>query len=328
MMAQRANRKGDYVMRRTSLTVAMIAVLFLVGVVPARAQIAGPIQLIPVVVKAKGRAGTLWRSDLSITNLTSTAQTVTAAYFPEEQATLPPLSHTHTITLQPHQTVLVQDVVGSWFSQFGDNTKGALMVFTGQADIGDVAHMSSILRWQGEGEASPALAVSSRAYNAANPNATYGQTVPATLLGYFFGIASGKLTGVRQDSKFRTNIGVFNFSALTAPVQITVYDQDGHQLAQKTENVEAYSMGQWNLKNEFGVDGLTNGLVDVRLDPSVASQDPCGDTAGSLSPVLLAYYSKNDNTTGDAEFGIAQADWRDFAVQCDQSPMDGCSTAF
>ena len=315
-------------MRRTSSLVILISVLAAFATLPVQAQIAGPIQFIPVVVKAKGRAGTLWRSDLSITNLTTTAQTVTAAYLPEKRATIPPLSHTHTFTLQPHQTVLVEDVIESWFPEFGDNTKGALMVFAGQANLGNMAHMSSILRWQGEGETSPALAVSSRAYNAADPNATYGQTVPSSLLGYFYGIASGKLTGVRQDGRFRTNIGVVNFSALTAPVQITVYDRNGHQLAQKIENVEAYSLRQWNLKDEFGVDGLTNGLVDVRLDPTVASQDPCGDTAGSLSPILLAYFSKNDNATGDAEFGIAQADWRDFAAQCDQSPMDGCSTAF
>ncbi len=315
-------------MRRVSLTLVLAFCTILLGNNVSHAQIAASVQFLPVVVKAKGRAGTLWRSDVSITNLTSTTQTVTAAYLPEQHANIPPLSYTHSISMAPHQTVLVEDIIGSWFSQFGDNTKGALLVYAGEPDLGDVAHMSDVLRWQGEGEASPSLAVSSRAYNAANPAATYGQTVPSNLLSYIYGVASAQLTGIRQDDRFRTNIGVLNLSPITAPAQITVYGEDGRQLAQKTENIEAYSLRQWNLKDEFGVDGLKNGLVDIRIAPSVAAQDPCGNLAGSLSPMLMAYFSKNDQATGDAEFSIAQPDWRDLPDQCDEGPMDSCPTSF
>lgn len=316
-------------MRRIPLVLLLASILVLAGTGVGRAQIAGPAQLLPVVVKAKGRAGTLWRSDVAITNLTDTTETVTAAYLPEKQANLPPLSHTHSITLGPNQSVLVEDIIGNWFPEFGDNTKGALLVYTGEPSLGQVtAHIQAVLRADGEGEASPALAVTSRAYNAADPNATYGQTVPPNLFSYFFGIASAKLTGVRQDSRFRTNIGVINLSPLSAPVQISVYDDAGQEVAQKTETIEAFSLRQWNLKDEFGVDGLQNGLADLRVEPSTANLDPCGDTAGSLSPLLMAYYSKNDNATGDAEFAIAQADWRDYAAQCSESPMDGCPVAY
>jgi len=69
-------------------------------------------------------------------------------------------------------------------------------------------------------------------------------------------------------------------------------------------------------------------LVDVRLDPAVAAQDPCGQQAGKTMPLLSAYFSKNDNETGDAEFNIAQPDWREVAEQCGQTPMDGCATPF
>ncbi len=316
-------------MRRPLLSVMLVAFLAVLGTSIVQAQTASPVQLIPVVVKAKGRAGTLWRSDVSITNLTNTTQTVTAAYLPEDRANIPPLQYTHSISLGPNQTVVVEDVIGKWFSQFGDNTKGALMVYIGEPSLGGtVAHIRDVVRAGGEGEASPALTVTSRAYNAANPEATYGQTVPPDLFSFFFGIATAKLTGIRQDSRFRTNIGVINFSPLSAPVQITVYDGNGTQLARKTKTVPAFSLSQWNLKTEFGVDGLSNGLVDLRVDPSTAGQDPCGDTAGSLSPLLMAYYSKNDNNTGDAEFAIAATDWRDLAAQCNETPMDGCPTAY
>jgi hypothetical protein len=40
--------------------------------------------------------------------------------------------------------------------------------------------------------------------------------------------------------------------------------------------------------------------------------------------MLVAYYSKNDFITGDAEFGVAQVDWRQYAVECHESPMDQC----
>jgi len=293
------------------------------------AQFVGPIHFVPVVVKAKGRAGTLWQSDVSITNLTDTEQTVTAAYAPEKHANLPPMGNVHTTNLAAHQTILVKDILGSWFPEFGDNTKGVLLVFAGQPDFGlDLEHLQEALRFRDQTEPVPVLAVSSRAYNAANPDATYGQTVPANTVSYFFGVASGKLTGIRQDQRFRTNIGVANYSPLAASVQITIYDASGQQLTRKIKTVEAFSMRQWNLKSDFGIDGVEDGLVDIRVDPAVASQDPCGTLAGKMAPLLSAYSSKNDNATGDAEFNIAQPDWREVAIECGQTPMDGCASPF
>ncbi|NOZ79561.1 MAG: hypothetical protein GXP48_10365 [Acidobacteria bacterium] len=305
--------------------VGALVVAVLAAAVPASAQVVSPVHFLPVVVKAKGVAGTLWRSDVSITNLTNKAVTVTAAYLPEKQTNFPPLQHTHEFTLQSRQTILVEDVVGKWFPGFGDNTKGAMLVYTENPSFSKGMFLSKdALMAQGKGEAAPSLAVTSRAYNAANPDATYGQTVASNPYGYFFGIAAGEMTGMRQDTRFRTNIGVVNLSGLTAAVLVTVYDETGRLLAHKTEHVEGFSLRQWNLKREFGVDGLHDGLVEVKIDPSVANQDPCGNTAGGLSPMLVAYYSKNDFATGDAEFGVAQVDWRQYAVECHESPMEQC----
>ena len=304
---------------------SVLLVAVLVTAASASAQVVSPIHFLPVVVKAKGVAGTLWRSDVSITNLTNKAVPVTAAYLPEQQTNFPPLQYTHQITLQSRQTILVEDIVGKWFPQFGDNTKGAMLVYSGNPSFGQgMIVTKDMVVAQGKGEASPALAVTSRAYNAANPDATYGQTVASNPYGYFFGIAVGEMTGRRQDNRVRTNIGVVNLSGLMASVQVTVYDETGRLLAQKPEDVEGFSLRQWNLKGEFGVDNLHDGLVEIKIDPSVVNQDPCGNTAGGLSPMLVAYFSKNDYVTGDAEFGVAQVDWRQYAVECQQSPVDQC----
>ncbi len=310
--------------RRVCVVAFMIAVV--AGSVPALAQIALPVQFLPVVARAAG-VNSLWRTDVSITNITNSSVTVTAAYLPEAQTNFPPLKYTHQITLQSKQTILIEDVVGKWFSQFGNNTKGAMFIYAEQPSLGKDLVFGQGLSWvQSKGTASPSLVVTSRTYNAANPDATYGQTVPANPYSFFMGIAAGEMTGMREDDHFRTNIGVVNLSGLTAPVQITVYGPSGQLLAQKTENVEGFSLRQWNLKREFGVTNLQDGLVEVKVDPSVANQDPCGDTAGALSPLLVAYYSKNDNATGDAEFGIAQVDWRQYSVECQESPSDQCPT--
>ncbi len=292
-----------------------------IAAIPVAAQVVSSVQFVPVVARSNG-VGSLWRTDLSITNLTNSAVQVTAAYLPADQANFPPLKYTHQMTMQSKQTILVQDVVGKWFPQFGDQTKGALLVYTNAPAFGK--DLRDMIRAQDKGTAAPALAVTSRTYNATDPNSTFGQTVPADPYSYIYGIAVGEMTGMEQDDRFRTNIGVVNLSGLTAPVQITVYGAAGQLLAQKTENIEGYSLRQWNLGHEFGVSNLQNGLVEVKIDPSVANQDPCGTTAGSLSPMIVAYFSKNDNTSQDAVFGVAQVDWRQFAVECQEGPMDGC----
>ena len=72
----------------------------------------------------------------------------------------------------------------------------------------------------------------------------------------------------------------------------------------------------------------TGGRVEVSVDPSTEAWTPCSVSYGFMgtdaAPALVAYYSKVDNVTGDAEFGIGQVDWEQQGIDCGETPTDDC----
>ncbi len=306
--------------RRTFLgTLVLVLALALAG--PAAAQMASPVHLVPVVVKASGYAGTDWRSDISISNLSDATVTVGLAYFPGGRDNTWTMTFPVTLQLAPGETRLVQDVIGTLFPEQGSSTKGPLLVMAENA-VG--------------GTTSPRLAVTSRAYNAADPSATYGQTVPSTQLAVVSAEGVAVMTGVTQNDRFRTNIGIVNLSSRLLPTpgfprlkaRIRIYDGSGTLLHDGVREVESLSLRQWNLERDFGITDLQDGLVEVSVDPSTEGYDPCAVSFGFMgtasAPALVAYYSKVDNATGDAEFGIGQVDWEQHGIDCGETPTDDC----
>ena len=306
---------------RSRMTFGMVLLIAVALALPASAQIVMPTHIVPVVVKASGYAGTDWRSDLSISNLSDGRATVGLAYFPANHDNSWMMTFPVSVDIPAKGTLQIEDVIGTFFSSYGTNTKGALFVM-----LEDV---------QG-GVEEPRLAVSSRAYNAANPERTYGQTVPSTQLGIVSGEGVSVMTGVRQDARFRTNIGVVNLSSTLYPTpqfqrleaRIRIYNGQGTLVYDGVKEVEGLSLRQWNLEQDFGIDELSAGRVEVSVDPSTEGYDPCATSYGfmgtSPSPALLAYYSKVDNATGDAEFGIGQVDWTRHREDCGEAPTDDC----
>lgn len=294
---------------RTFAIVALIGVVVMTCVAPAEAQFASPLQILPVVAKVAGAQGTDWRSDMSISNLSDSAVTVGLQFFREARSNTFTGSFAKTITLAAGETRVVEDVLGTYFSSEG-NTKGmlvAMVVSGGGADGG-------------------LLAVGSRTYNAADPDATYGQSVSPSFISFIYGLGRSVIPGASWDARVRTNIGVCNFGPQTAAIVIDIYNGGGTLVKSASKTVEAFSLRQWGLA-DLGVSNLTGGRVEVRLDSGAAGFDPCDlSTTPFLGSMLTAYYSKVDNATGDAEFGYGQLDWSSFVAECDQDPTDPCGT--
>lgn len=278
---------------------------------PALGQFASPVHLLPVVAKIKGQAGTDWVTDVAISNLSGSWVALTLQYFPEARDNPFPSSLTATITLDGSETRIVADVLGSLFPQVGGQSKGALLIMAR-----DPSGMNP----------EPQLAVTSRTYNNFNPDRTYGQTVPSTLL-WVWGGGKAVLTGVRQDSRFRTNIGVVNLSmGVPNPprlkVKLRIFGPLGGPVRELTQEIPALSLRQWNLA-ELGVSTMPAGRVEVTIDPADPLYNPCQVRSDPSQPgaAFLAYYSKVDNATGDAEFGLGQIDWS--AYQSCPEPPEG-----
>ena len=191
-------------------------VAWLVGVVaafsvqPAEAQFASPLQILPVVAKVAGAQGTDWRSDMAISNLSDSAVTVGLQFFREARSNTFTGSFAKTITLAAGETRVVEDVLGTLFPSEG-NTKGMLLV----------------MAVSGGGADGGMLAVGSRTYNAANPNATYGQSVSPSFVSFIVGLGRSVIPGASWNTRVRTNVGVCNFGPQSAAIVIEIYNGAG-----------------------------------------------------------------------------------------------------
>lgn len=274
----------------------------------ASAQVASSVALIPVVAKTAGAAGTDWRSDVSVSNLSPFAVEVVAGFFREARNNALSFDFPTVATLQAGQTVTAGDVLGTWFPAEG-NTKGALLIMAEPAGAGEPEQVR--------------LAVSSRTYNNADPNATYGQSVDPSFMGMVYGRGLSVLTGVRHDQRFRSNVGVLNLSPAPVQVLVTTYNGSGAQVAQVAKTVESLSLRQWALDG-LGVPTLADGRTEVEIDPATITWDPCdqGSWTGFNAGFFLAYLSKVDQATGDGEFHLGQVDWSQFEADCGQAPDD------
>jgi hypothetical protein len=278
----------------------------------AEAQISvSPFHIIPVVAKIKGDAGTDWVSDVSVSNISAGVADVTAIFFPEATNNSFPFfgkaSATYDLTLQAGQTLMVNDVIATWFPGQGDSIKGVLLIF-GEAD-GDEA----------------LLAVATRTYNNADPSKTYGQGIGSGVLNVVWGSGTSVLTGVRHDNRFRSNIGVVNFTPLELTVLLDIYDASGTLVRQQIRTIETFSSRQYSLSS-LGVNNLAGGRVEVYVDPATITWNPCNAPMpgfeGLQFGAFIAYLSKVDSGSGDAEFAMGLSNWSEYADDCGEQPIE------
>lgn len=289
--------------------VLSVVIASLIAIPAAEAQIVSPFHIVPVVAKVAGAAGTDWMTSMSTSNISDVRADVTATFYRENTDNMPFMGPTREFSLDPGQTLTVADVLGTWFPGQG-NTKGFLILLAEPAT--------------GDGDA--LLAVSARVFNNANPSATYGQTVSSSLFSMLFGRGVAVLPGAQWDGGKRSNVGVVNISGQPIDIIITTYAANGAVVATAARRVSTFSMGQWSLQ-QLGVSNLSSpGRVDVMLDPDGIIWDPCDPLGGGIGAFgsFIAYMSKVDGVTGDAEFGLAQNDWTLFEVDCGFEPGDDC----
>jgi hypothetical protein len=297
-------------MRTAFLRIGLASVVLLLAV-DAGAQAPLPVYVVPVVVKAPGAGGTTWSTDLFVTNLGTRQVKVSAHYFVAGRTnTFNGTFAKPDVTLVAGQTLLVSDVIGTWFPSAGANTKGWLFI----ADTSPVDCTAD------EPEVAK-LAVSARVFNRASATATYGQIVEASWAAMNMSAEPTVFTGIRNGGTAvpgsRTNLGVANLSTVPITVEIKAYRSGGAQAGVTTRDIPALSLQQWDMQSlgfpTFGA----GGRVAIRLVSP--NYNPCDDgestpgcvdrcTEGcngrySFSDVKLfvAYASNVDNATGDGE---------------------------
>lgn len=262
----------------------VILSLPILATVPVAAQEIDSVQLFPVVARTSGVGTAQWVSDLSIHNLMAEPVTVGIQFFPENQANSFDPTFPDRVELGARETRVIEDVLATVFG-YSSNIKGALLVST-DADM-----------IPGNPDETRILAVT-RTYNAADPNGTYGQTVPA-LEAQAVTEAPLVATGARNDARFRSNLGIVSLSIVEeVRVHFRILGPDGAELATGVRTLPTATIRQWSF-DQLGVDRVEGAVtVELWLDPDSISPDPCADFANTL----MGYVSKVDNGTGDAEF--------------------------
>lgn len=224
---------------------------------------------VPAAASSHGINGTFFRSDLWLVNSSPTAPTtVTLTYdcFTGQTCGTTPT----TITLQPQQSQLLQDVIGTTLGAPG--TAGAIQI-SYEAGTGPVSARSRVFTTTASGGA-------------------FGTTIPAIPFtrarsqALFLGLSS---SGSDLSIGFRSNAGAFNPSAQPTTVTFSLYDQTGATLGATTKSFGAHEAAQLS-PNIFALVGagtvITNNAYLV-----VTATAP-----------IFPYVIVIDNQTGDPSY--------------------------
>ena len=219
-------------------------------------------------------------------NVTDETLTVGTQFLPADQANLFDPSFPDRFILGPHETRVFEDVLHELFG-YDSELKGSLLFTVDSSLIAGNPDGAKIL-------------AATRIYNTGDPAGTFGQTVPALSLTINAAGTPSVATGARHDSRYRSNLGIASLTLISdITVHYRVRTEDGSVLREGSRELQPSSMSQWSFQ-QLGVP-VTEGplTVELWLDPSDVLPDPC---ATNFPNMFIAYVSKVDGGTGDAEF--------------------------
>ncbi|HVN76108.1 MAG TPA: PKD domain-containing protein [Thermoanaerobaculaceae bacterium] len=251
--------------------------------IPAVTPPTSPIYL-PAVAHNPGLNGTIWRSDLQVTNPATAGHIWEVKFLPRGGGA--PV--TRPVTLAPHASVYLDDAIGWAYN-------GAITEDT------NVNGMLRIAPADGSGLYP---VVQARSYNR-TPNGTFGQNITPTTAEMGVSATSANtrlvLAGMSSEDIARTNIGFVTFSESSPTVFAAYfYDESGNVLNPKGTDTKplpytfAMAPGGWNqdrlenrFRNAFGA-SLPAGLRAISAVVFVTGGGP-----GTVYATVI------DNMTGD-----------------------------
>jgi hypothetical protein len=313
-------------MRKAFLTLAVVLCLLSSA---AAAQLVNSFHFVPVVAKAAGLNGTQWKSDITVTNVGTTAVLVGMRLFYSGSSN----SFDGTLPFQfwanPGESVTWEDFVAQYSYYIKTPAQG-----TGFIVVADITPVNCNV--SSPPTAYPGLlAVTSRTYNTGDPKGTYSTAADPNLAGMNYTTYPSVIPGVRHTGTaapgFRTNLSVSNFSTTRIKILVKIFNAAGALVVPESpQTVEALSFRQWAL-SDFGVTnlGATPGRIEIRLDPTQVA-DPCTSVTDTFctnpcdpkkcptkyalrsQPTFFVYGSMVDNGTGDGVMLSPVVDWQGY----------------
>jgi len=344
----------------TSITRQAVVLALVLGVtVPAAAEFrAADLLFVPVAAHNEGVGGTLWRTDLSITNVDEVAIDLCIFYFPSGLfSNAAYLSREYGLggresegwghldetlaDIPPEGTVVLEDVVSTWLDQLAVGTSlGAMVIFAYEAGTLD----------QPDGRVFRNAVAHTRTYNETtiwvpdpdNPDefvetpTTYGQGIPAVP---WYNLADPSyvsdqgdfsyyvLTGGQESETSRYNVGLFNCSdAQTSVILViqplqsdgTAFLDDQGDILVQFVTLPPLAHVQYNR-----LLATTFQLEDVASVMVKVSFYSWSTTSPEPVPRFAAYGSQVDGTSGDPT-AVLPSFTEPYNVEC-MWPADGAA---
>jgi subtilisin-like proprotein convertase family protein len=223
--------------------------------------------MVPVVAKIRGQAGTDWKTELVIANLSDDELAVLVEYRPRRQQ--PGSPAVANLTLGPGMLWKSDDAVTDLFSL--DRAAGSLRIVVPDG---------------------PArIAASARVFNQ-TAGGSYGQFVPGVAEGV--GLRATSIH-VDEDASNRTNLGVCEVGGNAVQIRCEVIDSIGRTAGEPIHlNLDPFELVQ------------INGVFEaVAADDSANARVECVSESGHQS--WIAFASVVDGVTGDAIYVPAQS---------------------
>ncbi len=223
---------------------------------------------IPAGARAAGTAGSYWLTDIAVTNFSNGVATANLAYLAKNQDNSNPLNA--SLALAMGEQVLIGDVFSSLLGL--DAANGGLRVSTSHPDV----------------------KVTSRTYNAAGQEGTYGQFIPAQREdAAVTPDGAGALNQLQENENFRTNIGMVNVGDTPVQVEVHLFHASGLRYGVVSRTLQPFEMTQYDrIYNRVNAGVVDSGFAVVKVLT----------TAGKV----LAYASVVDNGSNDPIFIPAQ----------------------
>lgn len=289
--------------KRLFLSVATL--LLSAGVLSASSFRAADIVYLPAVARLQGGAGSFFKTDVTITNTSPTARVVVSvAYMPTgggDNSTAPNTLKT-LATLAPGERREITDIAQTVLGL--DAANGFLIFFAcregGNCSACDTNATDCIN-----------ITVSGRIYNDTG-NGTFGQSFPGIPWYNFVSVNSAdrgldtvSVNGVRQETNFRSNIGMLNSSQFsTTTLRLKLFTSTGTLVGTKDQVLGPLGHIQYpvtNIASTFSGTGYIT-IEQVAVTPAPGQTD--------ANPGFMAYGSLIDNRTNDpttleAQYNVA-----------------------
>jgi uncharacterized repeat protein (TIGR01451 family) len=216
--------------------------------------------IIPAVAHADG-IGSLWQSDIRVTNIATHAITYDLTFTPSGvDGSI--VGKKTQITIESGETKALDDVVKQWYGlgSLGDGTNGVLEIRP--AESGRQLAATSVELFS--------TIASSRTYNS-TPDGTYGQWIPAIPFAEFVGRDAGdgssvlSMQHIAQSSRFRTNLGLVEGAGAEARVLVSVFDPSGGKSTEFTIDLKAMEHQQLNSFLATRDIVLENGRIEAKV---------------------------------------------------------------